>query len=70
MERRCEVQEFDLTAHAQREDLLDFVGQVDPRCVVLGHGDADARAWFEEQIRQRHPKIKVLQPGPGEMVEV
>jgi Cft2 family RNA processing exonuclease len=70
VERQCEVEEFDLTAHAQREDLLDFVGQVDPHSVVLGHGDAAARAWFDGQIRHRHPRIKVLQPGPGETVEI
>ena len=29
--RHCDVQDFDLTAHANREDLLDFVGQVSPR---------------------------------------
>jgi Cft2 family RNA processing exonuclease len=63
--RHCEVQEFDLTAHANRGDLLDFVGQVSPRAVLLGHGSGDSRAWFEEQIRLRHPKIKILQPQPG-----
>src|SRR5262249_54992571 len=34
----CEIEEFDLTAHANRHDLLDFVGQVAPRTVLLGHG--------------------------------
>lgn len=63
--RRCDLQEFDLTAHANRDELLDFVGRVAPRVVVLGHGDTDSRRWFEEQIRQRHPKIKVVQPEPG-----
>ena len=68
--RKCEVGEFDLTAHANREDLLDFVGRVEPRTILLGHGDDDSRQWFEEQIRSRYPKIKVIQPGPGKMVEV
>ena len=68
--RRCELQEFDLTAHANREDLLNFVGQVSPRAVLLGHGDDDSRQWFEQQIRARHPKIKVIQPVPGKTVEV
>ena len=67
--KRCEVQDFDLTAHANREELLDFVGLVSPRAVLLGHGEADSRNWFEQQIRARHPKIKVIQPGPGECVE-
>jgi Cft2 family RNA processing exonuclease len=68
--KRCEMQDFDLTAHANRDELLDFVGQVSPRVVLLGHGDADARGWFADQIRTRYPKINVLQPGPGETVEV
>ena len=68
--RRCEVQDFDLTAHANRSELLDFVGQVSPRAVLLGHGEEDSRRWFDEQIRARHPKIKVIQPGPGKSVEV
>lgn len=66
--RRCQVGEFDLTAHAQREDLLDFVGQVGPRAVILGHGDGPARAWFAAQIQSRWPRIQVHQPGPAETV--
>jgi Cft2 family RNA processing exonuclease len=68
--RRCEMVDFDLTAHANREDLLDFVGEVEPRVVLLSHGEEDSRQWFAEQIRARHPRIKILQPGPGETVEV
>jgi Cft2 family RNA processing exonuclease len=68
--RRCDVQDFDLTAHANRDELLDFVAQVSPRTIVLGHGEPDARNWFERQIRERHPKLKVLQPKPGETLEI
>jgi Cft2 family RNA processing exonuclease len=68
--RHCDVQDFDLTAHANREDLLDFVARVSPRAILLGHGSGDSRAWFEEQIRLRHPKIKILQPQPGQPMAV
>lgn len=68
--RQCDVQDFDLTAHANREDLLDFVGQVSPRAILLGHGGDDSRLWFEEQIRARHPKIKIIQPQPGKVLSV
>ena len=68
--RRCDLEDFDLTAHANRLDLLDFVAQVDPRVVVLGHGDENSRNWFEEQIRARHPKIKIFQAKPGEPLHV
>ena len=68
--RRCEVEDFDLTAHANRDDLLDFVGEVEPRVVLLSHGEDGSRQWFAEQIHARYPKIKVLVPKPGEALEV
>ncbi len=68
--RACQIEDFDLTAHANREEMLDFVGQVEPRTVLLTHGEEDSRNWFEQQIRARYPRIKVLQPKPGETVEV
>lgn len=67
--KRCEVQDFDLTAHANREDLLRFVGLVSPRTVLLGHGDDEACHWFEDQIRAQHPKINVIRSTPGLSVE-
>lgn len=66
--KNCDVQDFDLTAHAHREDLLEFVGHVSPRTVLLGHGGDDARGWFAGQIQARWPKIKVLQPQPMKTV--
>ncbi|MFA6546331.1 MAG: MBL fold metallo-hydrolase [Limisphaerales bacterium] len=68
--RKCEVRDFDLSAHANRDELLDFVGEVSPRAVLLGHGDADARGWFAQQIAERHPKIRIIQPTQGEVVDV
>ena len=66
--KNCDMQDFDLTAHANREDLLEFVGQVSPRTVLLGHGDGAARAWFAEQILARWPKTKVIQPQPMQKI--
>jgi len=68
--RRCHLESFDLTAHADRDEMLDFACQVNPRAVVLGHGDGPARAWFEAQFRARRPKMKVFQPQPGQTIEV
>jgi Cft2 family RNA processing exonuclease len=68
--RQCEVDDFDLTAHANREDLMEFVAKVNPRTILLGHGDEDSRQWFAAQIKAKHPKIKVIQPGAALSVEV
>jgi len=37
---------------------------------LLGHGEEDARQWFDQQIKARWPKMKVIQPQPGLSVEV
>ncbi|HUA65034.1 MAG TPA: MBL fold metallo-hydrolase [Alphaproteobacteria bacterium] len=63
--RNCDLEDFDLTAHANRNELLEFVGRVSPRSVLLGHGDDAARGWFEAEIRERWPNMKVYQPQPG-----
>jgi Cft2 family RNA processing exonuclease len=68
--RRCQVEDFDLTAHANRQDLLQFATEMKPKAIVLGHGDVAARAWFAQQLKQRLPRTKVYQPGPGETVEI
>jgi Cft2 family RNA processing exonuclease len=70
MKRLCEVEDFDLTAHANRDDLLNFVSEVEPRVVLLSHGEDDSRQWFADQIRARHPKMKIIQPRPGQALEI
>ena len=67
--RRCEVQDFDLTAHANREALLEFAGKVSPRVILLGHGEHSSRQWFEQQLRLRLPQARIVQPAPGLVVE-
>jgi Cft2 family RNA processing exonuclease len=67
--RQCEVEDFDLTAHANREELLEFVGRVSPETVILGHGDPDSKQWFADRIHEAHPKMRVVIPAPGEVVQ-
>ena len=67
---RCSVERFELTGHADREELLEFALHCQPRQIVLTHGDPPARAWFAEQIAELEPKIKVLDPVPGQTYEL
>jgi predicted metal-dependent RNase len=68
--RNCEMQIFDLSAHAFREELLEFAVQLSPRTVILGHGEPDARAWIEAELRARLPRLNILQPMAGETLSV
>lgn len=63
---RCRIRRFDLSGHAGRDELLDFVLGTDPRSVVLSHGDPDAREWFQNKLTQMRPGMKVLDPTPLE----
>jgi len=61
---RAEVEQFQLSGHAERSEIVEFVLAVDPRLVILTHGDEPAREWFEEEINRLAPEIEVLDPEP------
>jgi Cft2 family RNA processing exonuclease len=66
----CRVDHFDMTAHAQREDLLNYILRVDPRVCVLVHGDPPALDWFRQQLATERPGMKVVIPPPAQAVEI
>lgn len=61
---RCRIERFELSGHADRDELADFAVQCSPRSIVLTHGDPPARAWFMQELSQRLPNTKVLDPEP------
>jgi Cft2 family RNA processing exonuclease len=61
---RAQVERFELSGHADREELLEYAVQCNPRSIVLTHGDPPARAWFLEQLTAQLPAAKVLDPVP------
>ena len=67
---KARVERFELSGHADREELLEFAIQTEARCIVLTHGDPAARAWFAEQLALKAPKIKVLDPVPLQTYQV
>ncbi len=67
---RCAVERFELSGHADREELLDYALQCSPRSIVLTHGDPDARAWFAAQLAELLPTAKVLDPVPLQTYQV
>ncbi len=53
------------SAHADRKDLLNFVGRmrVKPRQVRLVHGDEAAKRGLAEELRRRHAGMEVVVPA-------
>jgi len=61
---KARVERFELSGHADREELLQFAVQTGARSIVLTHGDPAAREWFAQQLAQLLPSAKVLNPIP------
>ncbi|HTB80802.1 MAG TPA: MBL fold metallo-hydrolase [Opitutaceae bacterium] len=63
---KARVEKFELSGHADRDELLQFALQTGARAIVLTHGDPPARAWFAQQFAEKMPQSKVLDPVPGQ----
>ncbi len=66
----CKVDQFDLTSHADRDEILEYVLRHDPRCVVLTHGSEESRDWFMFEVLDRLPKTNVVIPEPSKTIEL
>lgn len=67
---KARIERFELSGHADREELLEFAVQAKPRSIVLTHGDPPARAWFAAQLAEQLPSAKVLDPVPLQQYQV
>jgi len=62
---RASIDQFDLSGHADREELVDYAAASEARAIVLTHGDPSAREWFAEALRALPSGPAVLDPEPG-----
>jgi predicted metal-dependent RNase len=58
------IDRFELSGHAERDELLQFAVQTKARSIVLTHGDPAARAWFAQQLASQLPHAQVIDPVP------
>jgi Cft2 family RNA processing exonuclease len=63
--RSCDVQSFRFSAHSHRGEILQLIESLNPRKVILIHGDAGAIGWTAETIRESHPEMEVIVPEAG-----
>lgn len=70
VEVNARVESFDFSAHAVREDILEYIRRVNPKKVLLVHGDEGAQLWFEDAIKTVLPNTEVLRPEPGQEIQL
>lgn len=62
--RRAQIEKFDLSSHADRDELVDFAVACRPRTIVLTHGDQPARDWFQTTLSAALPNTRIIDPVP------
>ncbi|MGI8602263.1 MAG: MBL fold metallo-hydrolase [Verrucomicrobiales bacterium] len=66
----CRVESFDFSGHSDREAIRRYANQVQPRRILLVHGDAPSLQWFEQTLRSDLPACDVKIAPAGEMVAI
>jgi Cft2 family RNA processing exonuclease len=67
---RCNIEQFQFSAHATRETLIDYAKKISPRKIVLVHGDPPAVEWMRAQLATDLPGADVIVPVPGVEIEL
>jgi Cft2 family RNA processing exonuclease len=67
---RCKVKQFQFSAHASRESLVDYAKIVRPKKILLVHGDPPAVDWVRAKLLTELPGAQVIEPAPGVEIEI
>jgi Cft2 family RNA processing exonuclease len=62
---RCQVEQFQFSAHASRESILEYIRKLAPKKLVLVHGDVPAVEWLRAAATAALPESEVIVPAPG-----
>ena len=67
---RCAMQQFQFSAHADRESLVAYARKLSPNKIVLVHGDMPATTWMKSALAVALPDSEVIVPVPGVELEL
>jgi len=67
---RCNIEQFQFSAHATREGLIDYAKKLSPSKIVLVHGDPPAVEWMRATLSAALPRSEIIVPAPGMELEL
>jgi Cft2 family RNA processing exonuclease len=67
---RCTIEQFQFSAHATREALIDYAKKLAPGKIVLVHGDLPAVEWMRGTLSAALPQSEIIVPAPGIELEL
>ena len=62
---RCNIEQFQFSAHATRESLIDYAKRISPKKILLVHGDPPAVEWMRTTLSGELPNVEIIVPTPG-----
>jgi Cft2 family RNA processing exonuclease len=67
---RCNIEQFQFSAHATRESLIDYAKRISPKRILLVHGDPPAVEWMRATLSKELSDSEVIVPSPGLEIEL
>lgn len=67
---RCQIEQFQFSAHASRESLIAFAERLAPKKILLVHGDPIAVEWVRARLAADVPNSEIIVPTPGVEIEL
>ena len=67
---RCHIEQFQFSAHATRETLIEYAKKLSPKKILLVHGDPSAVEWVRATLATELPGTEVIVPAPGVELEL
>ncbi len=59
---RCEVDRFRFSGHAHRQELIALARKLDPKTIILVHGETEAKHWLKKNLHEHCPDAQILTP--------
>jgi len=71
VELQARIESFDLSAHATREQIADYVEKVKPKKLLMVHGEEASQAWFSARFAETLGKdTEILRPNVHEPIDL
>ena len=67
---RCNIEQFQFSAHGTRESLIDYAKRISPKKILLVHGDPPAVEWMRTTLSNELSGSEVIVPTPGTEVHL
>jgi Cft2 family RNA processing exonuclease len=64
------VESFDLSAHASREQIAEYIEKVKPKKLLLVHGEEPAQMWFTRRFNETIPGTEIIRPESHQPIDL